>query len=120
MTRMVDADGYLSTLPLKQSFHDAHEHRAYLRTIEVARRLLTDPRLVANGKRYLERFVRGDPAQVFYYELWQEVLAGEPRDIVRRLLADTEEGMDLRDSSPVFVRLLPSDLKAIWTRAGVS
>lgn len=115
---MVDANHFLSTLPLKRKFHDAHERRAYLRAVETARRLLDEPALLGRGAEHLERFMRADPRQSSHYALWREVLAGGEMEVARRPLADTDEGMALRDSSPVFVRFAPEELKAIWTGAG--
>ncbi|MDO8295347.1 MAG: hypothetical protein Q7T19_02795 [Caulobacter sp.] len=113
----MDTNQFISTLPLKRDFHDAHEKRAYLRAVATARRLLEDPGLLSRGAEHLERFTRPDPRQSSHYALWREVLAGGEAEVVRRLLADTDEGMALRDSSPVFVRFAPEELKAIWIDA---
>lgn len=115
---MVDANPFLSKLPLKRKFHDAHERRAYLHAVETARRLLEEPALLGRGAEHLERFVRTDPRQASHYALWREVLAGGETEVARRLLADTDEGMTLRDSSPVFVPFAPEELKALWAGVG--
>lgn len=114
----MDTDKFFSKLPLKSRFYDAHERRAYLRAVATARRLLEEPGLLSKGAEHLERFTRSDPRQSSYYALWSEVLAGGETEVARRLLADTDEGMALRDSSPVFVRFAPEELKAIWADAG--
>ena len=114
----MDTDQFISKLPLKSRFHDAHERRAYLRAVATARRLLEEPGLLSKGAEHLERFTRPDPRQSSYYALWREVLAGGETEVARRLLADTDEGMALRGSSPVFVRFAPEELKAIWADAG--
>lgn len=113
----MDTNQFFSKLPLKSDFYDAHERRAYLRAVATARRLLEKPSLLEAGRDHLERFTRPDPRQSSHYALWREVLAGGEAEVARRLLADTDEGMALRDSSPVFVRFAPEELKAIWAGA---
>ncbi|MDP1736937.1 MAG: hypothetical protein Q8L23_05795 [Caulobacter sp.] len=62
--------------------------------------------------------MRASPRQASHYALWREVLAGGEMEVARRLLADTDEGMALRDSSPVFIGFAPEELRAIWAGAG--
>jgi len=89
-------------MPLKTQFHDAHERRAYLRTLEIARRILADPKLLKRGRDYLDRFVRDDPHQRRVYELWIDALRQKPERLVLELVADTERGAHLRETAPVF------------------
>ena len=112
---MTSSDHILATLPVKRTFHDAHEERSYRRTVETARRLLDDHTLLERGRDHLERFVRPDPRQAAYYRLWCDTLAQGAVEVARRLLEDSERGLLLRSSSPVFVCFQPDELKAMWS-----
>lgn len=105
----------IAALPRPQRFHDRHEERTYLRAVETARRILDDPSLIAKGAIHLERFMSPDPRQAACYLLWREVLADGAERLVRRLLADSDEGRALRESSPVFVTFTPEELRALWS-----
>jgi hypothetical protein len=77
---------------------------------EVCERLRRDPALVANGRRYIERFMAPDPRMAEYYALWREVIELPVDTICDRLRAETPEGEALRDSCPVFT-VLPQELR---------
>jgi hypothetical protein len=88
--------------PLKTTFRDGHDRRSYARAVIVARRLLADPRLVDEGRKYLDRFIKGDAHQQSIYALWIRTLELSPAEIARRLLADNSSGEQLRATAPVF------------------
>jgi len=88
--------------PLKTMFRDGHERRSYARAIIVAERLLADPGLVEEGRKYLDRFIKGDVHQQSIYVLWTKTLELPPAEIAERLLADDASGENLRATAPVF------------------
>jgi len=104
----------IGSLRIKDRFYDAHERRSYLRTVEVAKRIVDDPSLIEEGRDYLERFVRDDPHQRGGYELWTETLQLPPEEIARRLLSDTENGAELRNTAPVFVVISAGEAQRLW------
>jgi hypothetical protein len=103
-------------MPMKERFRDSHERRAYLRSVLVAERLLENPELVGQAKRYLDRFVRRDPRQASAYALWRKLLEQPAEEIALRLVADSPEGAVLRDSAPVFTVITPAEFRAALTR----
>lgn len=106
---MTEGERFVSTLPAKMNFHDRSKRRSYDVTRRVAAHLVDDPGLVDNGRAFLERHVRPDPAQAQYYELWMNLLRQDVRQIVRQMLADTSQGDLLRDTQPVFVVIPPEE-----------
>jgi hypothetical protein len=82
--------------------NDQNKKRCYELARIVAAKLVENPLLVEEGRRYLERHVKGDPAQRRYYELWSELLELSPEEIAFQLLADNADGELLRDTRPVF------------------
>lgn len=93
---------------LKQEFRDSHERRAYLRAYLLGRRLVENPALLARGRIFLDRFVKGDPRQRRTYAMWSEALALPVEKLVIELLADDTRGAALRETAPVFV-VVPAD-----------
>ncbi len=100
---MTTSEQFVLSLPLKRVFYDRHEQRAYARAVEIAKRLVANPSLLSNGEQFLERHVRTDPHQRRYYLLWKPILALPAEDVAKSLLADTDQGAELRGSAPVFV-----------------
>jgi hypothetical protein len=96
-------EALVASVALKTEFYDRHERRAYLRAIEVAKRIVDDPRAIANAKQFLERHVRPDARQRQSYETWMELLELEPAAIARAMLENSTHGAELRSSAPVFV-----------------
>lgn len=83
-------------------FYDRNQKLKYLYACETARRLVEKPSLIEGGKRYLQSKIAPNPRMKRYYLLWNQLLERPPDEIARRLLADTPEGEQLRDSMPVF------------------
>ncbi|MCJ2054641.1 hypothetical protein [Methylobacterium sp. J-070] len=106
---MTEGERFVGDLPVKLDFHDRSKRRSYDVARRVAIRLEDDPGLVNNGRAYLERCVRPDPAQARYYALWMDLLRQDVRQIVRQMLADTPQGDLLRDTQPVFVVVPPEE-----------
>jgi hypothetical protein len=104
---MTPGEILIASLPPKTTFYDRFEQRSYALAQEVARRIVDEPSLVRAGADHLDRFVRPDPHQRRYYELWSEILILPPAEIARRLLADTAQGALLRETCPVFVVIGP-------------
>ena len=99
---MTAGERLIASFPLKERFYDAHERRAYLRILEVARRIVDDPSLLQLGQAFLDQFVRDDPRQRQNYDLWVAALRLGPEQVARGLIADDERGARLRESAPVF------------------
>jgi hypothetical protein len=102
---MTRGERLVASIPLKTSFYDSHERRAYLRMVEVARKIVDDPALIKRGRRFLERFIQDKLGQSLAYKAWANLLAEPPETIARELLSNSERGSFLRDSAPVFVVL---------------
>ncbi len=111
---MSRGDQFVGALPLKQRFYDAHERRQYLRMVEVAKRIIDEPSLIAAGHAFLERFVRDDPHQSLAYQNWSQTLRLSPEEIARLMLADNENGAALRDTAPVFAVIDPAEARRLW------
>lgn len=113
---MTPGQRLVRALPLKQSFYDAHERRAYLRMVEVAAKIVDDASLIERGRAHLERFARNDARQASAYRAWSDLLRAPVEDIARALLADDDRGATLRDTAPVFVVFSAEQAKEIWQR----
>ncbi len=114
---MTPGQRLVRSLPLKRSFYDAHERRAYLRMMEVAACIVDDGGAIERGRAHLERFARSDSRQADAYGAWIELLRSPPKDIARVMLADDERGATLRDTAPVFVVISADQAKEIWRRS---
>lgn len=99
---MTEGERFVGSFPRKADFHDRNKRRSYELTRWVAARLIDDPGLVANGRSYLERWVRPDPAQSHAYRLWTDLLDQDVGQIVRQMLEDSPKGDLLRDTQPIF------------------
>jgi hypothetical protein len=113
---MTQGERLVRSLPLKTSFYDMHERRAYFRMVEVAARIVDDNALIDRGRAFLERFVRDDPHQAVAYRVWTELLQASAETIARELLADNARGASLRETAPVFVAFSATQAKEIWRR----
>ncbi|KAB7783402.1 hypothetical protein [Methylorubrum populi] len=106
---MTEGERFVGSVPRKADFHDRNKRRSYELTRQVAARLIDDPGLVANGRSYLERLVRPDPAQAHAYTLWADLLNQDVGQIVRQMLEDSPKGDLLRDTQPVFTVVSPGE-----------
>jgi hypothetical protein len=114
---MTQGERLVRSFPLKTSFYDTHERRAYARMVEVAARIVDDRSLIDRGSAFLERFVRRDPHQAVAYRVWSELLQTSAETIARELLADNARGASLRESAPVFIAFSAAQVKEIWRRS---
>jgi len=99
---MTDRKPVFNESSLKAHFRDAHERRAYLRSVEIARRIVEDRDLLDRGRRFTDRHMRDDPHQKVAYRLWCDLLRFPAEEIARRLIADDDAGRYLRETAPVF------------------
>lgn len=99
---MRESEAFIRSLPLKREFHDRNERRRYEIALVTAAKLIDDPATLKNGLAYMERHMRPDPSQSRYYAMWTDMISRDPKEIVRELLADTDRGALLRETSPVF------------------
>lgn len=102
---MSDGARLIASLPLKAEFYDSHERRAYARAVEIARRIVDDPTLIENARRFMDIHMKPDPHQRSAYDAWSVLLEHPAADIARALLADTPAGAELRGNAPVFVTI---------------
>lgn len=86
----------------KTDFWDRNQKFRYLIMAEIARRLVERPELVEHGRRYLETVMAGDKQVSPFYRAWKALIDRPVDEIVRRWLADTEEGDFLRANPPLF------------------
>jgi hypothetical protein len=114
---MTRGERLVRSWPLKTSFYEAHDRRAYAVMVEVASRIIDDPSLIGHGSEFLARFTRDDPRQQRAYRAWTDLLAQPAEQIARELLRDDERGAQLRDSAPVFVVIPAARKKEIWAHA---
>ena len=89
-------------------FYDRHEWIDYLKACEVARRLVADPSMIADAKRFVAARMLPDPHQRDYAVMWQALLAKPPAEIAAALTEDSPRGQLLRETAPVFGKGLTS------------
>jgi hypothetical protein len=82
--------------------YDRNKQRSYELARIIAGKLVDNPILIEQARRYLDRHVNDDPSQRRYYELWSKILELRPEEIASRLMADSADGELLRDTRPVF------------------
>jgi hypothetical protein len=87
---------------MKTSFRDRHERLKYLKACETARRIVDDPGLIEEARRFVEAAMAPDPRQHAYTLMWRELLSRLSEEIAAALVEDSERGQLLRDTSPVF------------------
>jgi len=88
-------------------FHDRHEWIDFLKASEVARRILADPAMIADARRFVAWRMEPDPHQRDYALMWRELLARSPAEIAAALIEDSR-GRLLRETRPVFGKGLTS------------
>jgi hypothetical protein len=87
---------------MKTSFRDRHERLKYLKACETARRIVGDPGLIEQARRFVEEAMAPDPHQRAYTVIWRELPGLPAEDIATALTEDSDRGQLLRDTSPVF------------------
>ncbi|MBX9826722.1 MAG: hypothetical protein K2Y27_17255 [Xanthobacteraceae bacterium] len=97
--------------------YDRNKERSYQLARMVAAKLVENPALIEEGRKYLERHVKDAPGQHRRYELWMRILALNAGQIASRLMADNAEGEFLRDTRPVFY--IPSNAERQAVHASV-
>lgn len=83
-------------------FRDRNHRYSYLVARETARRIAVDPAVLEAGRRHLDRFSRGDPAQRDGCALWSGLLDAGPEAVVARLTERGERGDYARETAPSF------------------
>ena len=114
---MRESEAFIRSLPLKQRFYDRHEWRRYEITRFIAGKLIDDPAIRQSGLDYIYRHMGESDARADYRALWLELIARDPKDIARELLADTDRGALLRDTKPVFYVLSAAERDAVLAGA---
>jgi hypothetical protein len=99
-------------------FHDRHEWIDFLKAQEVARRIVANPSMIADARRFVEAHMEPDPHQRTYALMWLELLSRPPAEIAAALTEDSAHGRLLRETRPVFGKGLTSrDVAALIERA---
>jgi len=83
-------------------FHDRHEWVDYLKACEVARRIVADPSMIEDARRFVATRMAPDPHQRDYTLMWQELLSRPPAEIAAALTEGSPRGRLLRETRPVF------------------
>jgi hypothetical protein len=83
-------------------FHDRHEWIDYLKAREVARRIVADPSIIKDARRFVARHMAPDPHQSEYASMWRELLSRSPAEIAAALTEDSPRGRLVRETRPVF------------------
>lgn len=109
---MSPGEKLLASVSLKREFRDGHDRRAYMRSLEIAKRIVDDPSLLLKGRQFLERHVRPDAHQQSVFAIWSAILDLPAREVARILIADDERGQSLRETAPVFTVILPASKMA--------
>ena len=89
-------------------FHDRHEWIDFLKATEVARRIVADPSMIDDARRFVEWRMVPDPHQSGYAKMWQELLSRTATEIAAALTEDSPRGRLLRETAPVFGKGLTS------------
>jgi hypothetical protein len=99
-------------------FHDLHEWIDFLKAQEVARRIVADPSMIADARRFVETHMAPDPHQQSYAQMWLELLSRPPDEVAAALIEDSARGRLLRETRPVFGKGLTSrEVAALIDRA---
>jgi hypothetical protein len=83
-------------------FHDRHEWIDFLKVREVARRIVADPSMIDDARRFVETHMVPDPHQRTYALMWVELLRLPAEQIAAALIEDSARGRLLRETSPPF------------------
>lgn len=102
--------------PQVSRFHDRNQQINYMLAVETARRIVLNPALIAQGRAHIERRLRSFPATRQYDLMWLQVLDCPPEEIARRLIADNDQGDQLRASRPVFEVISPDLRRVVMER----
>ena len=89
-------------------FHDRHEWIDYLKACEMARRIVAEPSMIDDARRFVARWMAPDPHQRDYALMWQDLLSRPPEEIAAALTEDSPRGRLLRETRPVFGKGLTS------------
>lgn len=95
-------------LPLTMDGHRTAERRSLAYHREVARRLEAHPELLEAARAHLERV----PSH--WRAAWTALLAGPLATLTSRLVEDSEQMRDLRQTTPFTGILTPAERWAIW------
>jgi hypothetical protein len=104
---------------VKTKFHDRHDHIAYLKACETARRIVETPALIEDARRWLDEVMAPDPHQARYVTMWRELLARPATEIAAALIEDSERGQLLRETRPIFAILTSQDVCRLMANSGL-
>lgn len=105
---------------MKTEFYDRHEHIEYLKACEIARRIVANPTLIEDARRWLTEVMAPDPHQARYVAMWRDLLARSPAEIAGALVEDSERGRLLRETRPIFGKGLTSqEVTRLMEQAGL-
>jgi hypothetical protein len=87
---------------MTRRFHDRHEWVDFLKAREVARRVVADPAMIVDARRFVVTRMLPDPHQRTYAVMWLDLLSRPPAEIAAALTEDSSPGRLLRETRPVF------------------
>jgi hypothetical protein len=93
--------------------HRLAEERSLAYHRLVAARIASDPTILARARRQVQEWLERGTAP-YYARQWDRILRGSIDDIRALLVADTEEGRALRQSTPFAGVIDPRERWRIW------
>jgi hypothetical protein len=87
---------------MARRFHDRHEWIDTLKAREIARRIVADPSLIADARRFVATRMLPDPHQRRRALMWQDLLGRPAAEVAAALVEDSPRGQRLRETRPVF------------------
>lgn len=103
---------------MKAVFRDRHDRVDSLKACEEARRLLADPSLLDQARRFVDQVMAADESMRPHALRWREVLRLPAAQVAALLIEDSDRGQALRETRPVFGKGLTSQDVARLIAAG--
>ena len=101
-------------------FWDRNQRFNYLVARENARRIVSDPGVVACKLAHLEKFAANDPGQAKSYRMWKALLALRAAQIAAQSTERSDHGDCVRATAPAFGALAPSVRAELLRKAQAS
>jgi hypothetical protein len=95
--------------------HRLAEDRSLALHCVIAERIARDPSILERARERVATWIAEGRAP-HYARAWQLVLAGPAAEVIRTLVADTEEGRALRQATPFAGVVEPRERWRIWAR----
>jgi hypothetical protein len=89
--------------------HRLAKERSIAYHTAIAKRLQSQPEILANARQRVQGWLSSAPGPPFYAKKWAEILAGDPFSIAAFLTERSELAEELRSSSPFAGALSPKE-----------